>query len=89
MLEILKNLNLEVVVKKPETYLDNRFQCTEIADIKSFLLNVTCRCAPGISCWPLLFLIYVKDIVKAFNFNTVLYANDINLHILVKNPKTG
>ena len=47
MLEILKNLNLEVVVKKPETYLDNRFQCTEIADIKSFLLNVTCGVPQG------------------------------------------
>jgi len=30
---------------------------------------------------PLLFLIYINDIVKASNCNTVLYADDINLHI--------
>ena len=34
---------------------------------------------------PLLFLIYINDIVKASNFNTVLYADDINLHISGKN----
>ena len=34
---------------------------------------------------PLLFLIYINDIVKASNFYTVLYADDINLHISGKN----
>ena len=34
---------------------------------------------------PLLFLIYINDIVKASNFNTVLYADNINLHISGKN----
>jgi len=34
---------------------------------------------------PLPFLTYINDIVKASNFNTVLYADDINLHISGKN----
>jgi len=34
-----------------------------------------------------LFLIYINDVVKASNFNTVLYADNINLHISGKNQK--
>jgi len=29
--------------------------------------------------------LYINDIVKASNFNTVLYTDDINLHISVEN----
>ena len=42
--------------------------------------------APGICCWAFTIpCIYIYDIVKASNFNTVLYADDINLHISWKN----
>jgi len=37
---------------------------------------------------PLLFLIYINDVVKASNFNIVLYAVDINLHISGNNHET-
>jgi len=69
------------------SYLDNRFQCTKIGDTKSFF-NVTCDVPQGSVVGPLLFLTYINDIVKAFNFNTVLYADDINLHISEKNHET-
>jgi len=36
---------------------------------------------------PSLFLIYINDIVKASNFTTILYADDINLHISGENLK--
>jgi len=44
--------------------------------------------APGICCWAFTIpYIYINDIVKAFNFDTVLYADDINQHTLVENHK--
>jgi len=45
--------------------------------------------APGICCWAFAIpYIYINDIVKASNFNTVLHADDINLRISGKNHET-
>jgi len=63
------------------SYLDTRFRCTKIGDTKSSFLNVTCGVPQESVFGPLLLLIYINGIVKASNFDTILYADDINLHI--------
>jgi len=74
-------------LKRLASYLNSRFQCTKIGDSNSFF-NVTCGVPQGSVVGPVLFLIDINDIVKASNFNTVLYADDINQHISGKKHET-
>ena len=62
------------------SYLSNRMQCTEIGDTQSKLDYIKCGVPQGSILGPLLFLLYINDIVlssEVFKFN--LFADDTSL----------
>ena len=67
-------------------YLTNRMQCTEIGDTQSELELIKCGVPQGSVLGPLLFLIYINDIVNSSKlFNFTLFADDTSLYYSCKN----
>jgi len=56
-------------------------QCTKIGAFKSSYERISYRVPQDSVILPLLFLIYINNIAKAFSFHTTLFADDINLHM--------
>ena len=69
-----------------KSYLTNRMQCTEVGDTQSELELVKCGVPQGSVLGPLLFLLYINDIVKSSNlFRFTLFADDTSLYYSCKN----
>ena len=68
-------------------YLSNRKQRVINRKKKmSSYLNVTAGVPQGSILGPLLFLIYINDIVLELNCSIRLFADDTSLYIIVENP---
>ena len=68
-------------------YLTNRQQFTQLSDVQSPSLKISCGVPQGSVLGPLLFLIYVNDIGNAVpNQKVKLFADDTNLFVFGKKP---
>ena len=62
------------------SYLSNRSQFVKIQDSSSDLLNITCGVPQGSILGPLLFILYMNDIINASTLATfILFADDTNI----------
>ena len=61
------------------SYLHNRKQITVVNGIKSKTRTITCGVPQGSILGPLLFLLYINDLPRASQMNTILFADDTTL----------
>ncbi|MCG8113710.1 MAG: reverse transcriptase domain-containing protein [Candidatus Thiodiazotropha taylori] len=69
-----------------ESYLSNRYQRVVLPGGKSEWLQIRAGVPQGSILGPLLFIIYINDIVHAIHSNIRLFADDTSLYIIVDFP---
>ena len=77
-----------IVLSWLKSYLSNRQQFVSIDNVESSLLNIKCGVPQGSILGPLLFLIYINDIVNSSTVLAfVLFADDTNIVLSHTKPK--
>jgi hypothetical protein len=87
---LLKKLNIYGIRGVAQSwlanYLSGRTQCVSIGDDRSSHSLVTCGVPQGSILGPLLFILYINDIVRTSHIlNFVMFADDTNLFLSHKN----
>ncbi len=72
-----------------ENYLHDRRQRVVIPGSKSEWVSIKAGVPQGSTLGPLLFLIYINDIVRQINCTIRLFADDTSLYVIVDNPITA
>ena len=67
-----------------KSYLDRRFQRVVLEGLYSDFLAVNARVTQGSILGPLLFLVYINDIVNDIGSSIKLFADDTSLYIIVE-----
>ena len=70
-------------------YLSNRKQRVILLGAVSDWTYITAGVLQGSKLGPLLFLIYINDIVHDIEYNIRLFADDTSLFIIIDNPLTA
>ena len=69
-----------------ESYLSNRQQYTVINGYKSNVKSIEAGVPQGSVLGPLLFLVYINDIVEDIQCNIRLFADDTSLYVITDDP---
>ena len=69
-----------------DSYLNNRKQFTVINGYKSNIKSIEAGVPQGSVLGPLLFLVYINDIVEDIQCNIKLFADDTSLYVIIDDP---
>lgn len=79
----------EQIIKWFSSYLSNRRQCVVLCGTTSAWAPVHAGVPQGSILGPLLFLIFINDIVKDIYCSIRLFADDTSLYVIVDNPRNA
>ena len=69
-----------------KSYLSDRKQCTVVEGIKSNLVDIKAGVPQGSRLGPLLFIIYINDIIDGLESEILIFADDCSLLASGKDP---